>query len=176
MGSYRLTLSVAVLALVAGCADRSAPAGEAPAGERSTVQRVNDGDTLTLSGGDKVRLLQIDAPELLDDCYGRAAHAALKQLVGAGSNVTLVRDLGLDGEDRYGRLLRYVFAGGVNVNVALVRRGAASPYFFRKQRGRYARMLLAAVEAARGARAGYWGSCPRAELNTELGSVTGRRR
>jgi endonuclease YncB( thermonuclease family) len=75
--------------------------------------------------------------------------------------------------DEHGRLLRYVYVGDTNVNVELVRRGAASPYFFRNERGRYADDLLDAVEDARDARRGYWGACPDAELNTGLGSVTG---
>ena len=37
------------------------------------------------------------------------------------------------------------------------------------------RGFLDAVDEARQARRGYWGSCPAAELNTGLGSVTGRR-
>ena len=139
------------------------------------VERVNDGDTLTLANGAKVRLVQVDAPELETDCYGRSALGALAALAPRGTRVRLVRDPRLDDRDRYGRLLRYVFVGDENVNVALVRSGAASPYFFRNERGRYADELLDAVDEARGARRGYWGACPRAELNTGLGSITGRR-
>lgn len=178
MGPNRLTpLLVAALAICcAGCTGAPAPSEEPLTGDRSIVRRVNDGDTLTLGNGDKVRLLQIDAPELVRDCYGRESLGALRKLVAEGTAVTLVRDATLDSEDRYGRLLRYVFVGARNVNVELVRRGAASPYFFRKQRGRYAKELLAAVEVARSRHAGYWKTCPRAELNTGLGSVTGARR
>ena len=62
----------------------------------------------------------------------------------------LVRDPALDATDRYGRQLRYVFAAGTNVNLALVRAGAASPYFFRRERGRYAaRSPATAVAEAR---------------------------
>ena len=139
------------------------------------VERVNDGDTLTLANGAKVRLVQVDAPELETDCYGRPALAALIALVPRGTRVRLLRDPRLDDRDRYGRLLRYVFVGDENVNVALVRSGAASPYFFRNERGRYADELIDAVDEARDARRGYWGACPRAELNTGLGSITGRR-
>jgi endonuclease YncB( thermonuclease family) len=141
--------------------------------EHATVAYVNDGDTLTLSTGARVRLVQIDAPELYDDCYGNAARLALRRLVPNGTRVMLVRDLALDGTDRYGRRLRYVIKGGTNVNVALVRLGAASPYFFRGDRGRYARALEDAVRAARSARRGYWGACPGARLNTGIGSITG---
>lgn len=134
---------------------------------------VNDGDTLRTASGRRVRLVQIDAPELHDDCYGKSALVALRRLAPPGTEITLVRDPALDATDRYGRLLRYVFVSNTNVNLALVRAGAASPYFFRKVRGRYAGELLDAVDEARTARRGLWGSCPRAKLNTGIGSVTG---
>lgn len=117
--------------------------------------------------------MQIDAPELHGDCYGKAALVALRRLAPKGAHIMLVRDPALDATDRYGRQLRYVFMSGTNVNLALVRQGAASPYFFRNERGRYAADLLDAVTAARADRRGYWGACPRAKLETGLGSVTG---
>ena len=167
-----------MLALAAaGCSEpesTSAPTAVAlPAGESATVSYVNDGDTLRTTSGRRVRLLQIDAPELHGDCFGKAALAILRRLAPKGARVTLVRDSALDATDRYGRQLRYVFVAGMNVNVALVREGAASPYFFRNERGRYARTLLDAVNEARAAHRGYWGACPRAELNTGRGSITG---
>ncbi len=121
-----------------------------------------------------MRLLQIDAPELHGDCYGKAALAALRRLVGEGGRVTLVRDPQLDARDGYGRLLRYVFVAGRNLNLVLVREGAASPYFYRRERGRYAAALLDAVAQARASRRGYWEACPGAELDTGVGSITGR--
>ena len=162
------------MALAAGCRTESAPPPPAPAsGEPATVEWVNDGDTVTLVGGRKVRLVQIDAPELRTDCYGRAALRALLGLTPEGTRVVLIRDPALDERDEHGRLLRYVFVGERNVNVELVRRGAASPYYFRNERGRHAKALDDAVEDAQDRRAGYWGACPDAELNTGLGSVTG---
>ena len=174
MGAERLILLLAVALFAAGC--RSGTDTE-PAADtrRAVVEWVNDGDTLTLTSGAKVRLVQVDAPELETDCYGRPALKALIALAPKGTRVRLVRDRSLDDRDRYGRLLRYVFVGTENVNVALVRKGAASPYFFRNERGRYARQLLDAVDEARTAHRGYWGACPLAELNTGLGSITGRR-
>jgi endonuclease YncB( thermonuclease family) len=170
--------TLAVLALgVAGCGEpesTTAPAAVAsPASESATVAYVNDGDTLRTTSGHRVRLLQIDAPELHGDCFGKAALVALRQLAPKGSHITLVRDPALDATDRYGRQLRYVFVPGTNVNIALVRGGAAAPYFFGKGRGRYARDLIDAVEEARAAHRGYWGACPGAKLNTALGSITG---
>ena len=70
----------------------------------------------------------------------------------------LETDARLDQVDRYGRLLRYVNRGRNNVNVELVRRGAAEPYFYRGERGRYASRLLAAARTAKTARRGLWGA------------------
>ena len=53
-------------------------AGAAPRAESGIVASVYDGDTLTLTSGQRVRLLQIDTPELgSGECYSRAARTAL---------------------------------------------------------------------------------------------------
>jgi micrococcal nuclease len=179
VGAWRL-IAVALAAMLAsGCrgsgADHASTTTTPAGATTAVVEWVADGDTLTLTSGEKVRLLQIDAPELETDCYGKPALRALVALTPKGTRVGLARDPSLDERDAYGRLLRYVFVRGENVNVELVREGAASPYFFRKERGRYADSLLDAVDEARRERRGYWGACPGAELNTGLGSVTGRR-
>ena len=114
----------------------------------ATVERVIDGDTLVLRGGAHVRLVQIDAPEAGEECYA-----------GAGSRVELEIDPALDDVDRYGRLLRYIHAGTRNVNLELVRRGAATPWFYGGDRGRYAARFLTATSAARAAKRGMWGAC-----------------
>lgn len=169
-------LAVAGLA-AAGCTTSSPTSSPASTtnspGESAIVARVSDGDTLRITTGRKIRLVQIDAPELHGDCFGKAALAALWKLTPPGARITLVRDPALDSTDRYGRLLRYVFVAGTNVNVALVRRGAASPYFFRGDRGRFARDLVDAVDEARREKRGYWGACPGARLNLGRGSITG---
>lgn len=173
---WAAVVAASALVAVAGCGDTSgssAGPGSSDRGETGVVAYVNDGDTLRLRDGRKVRLVQIDAPELHGDCYGRAARTALRRLAPDGSRVTLERDPVLDARDGYGRLLRYVVVAGRNVNIALVRQGAASPYFFRKERGRHARALLDAVHEARRERRGFWGACPGAELNTGVGSITG---
>jgi micrococcal nuclease len=117
-----------------------------------------DGDTLRLRDGGYVRLVQIDAPEAGEECYAEAATRELVRLVPRGSRIELEADPALDDRDRYGRLLRYVRTP-LNVNVELVRRGAATPYFYDGDRGRYAQRLLAAVATARSARRGMWGAC-----------------
>ena len=152
------TAVVAALAL-ASCA-------QAGSASQLVVARVADGDTLTLTNGSRVRLLQIDSPEVgQGECYAQAARAALLRLAPVGSRVTLEVDPALDRVDRYGRLLRYVRRGPVNVNVELVRRGAAAPYFYGGDRGRYASRLLVAAASARAQHRGLWGASPGTTLD-----------
>lgn len=131
-----------------------------PSRESATVGRIGDGDTLELRGGVRVRLVQIDAPELGErEWFGDEALRELERLLSPGERIELEADPRLDAVDRFGRLLRYVYASDANVNVELVRRGAATPYFRRGVRGRYADDLDAAVDAAREQRHGLWGAC-----------------
>ncbi|HEU0303295.1 MAG TPA: thermonuclease family protein [Gaiellaceae bacterium] len=132
----------------------------------AVVASVTDGDTVRLANGRRVRLLQIDTPEVgTGECFSRAAKKALLRLVPEGSAVGLTSDPALDRVDRYGRLLRYLWRGPSNVNLELVRQGAAAPYFYGGDRGRYASRLLAAAHAAKAARRGLWGACPGTELD-----------
>jgi micrococcal nuclease len=122
--------------------------------------RIGDGDTLDVRSGARVRLLQIDAPELGGaECYAPEARRELERLARPGSRIELESDPRLDDTDRYGRLLRYVHTAERNVNVDLVRRGAATPYFRAGEEGVHADALLDAVEDARRGRRGMWGPC-----------------
>jgi endonuclease YncB( thermonuclease family) len=137
---------------------------------------VADGDTLRLTDGRRVRLVQIDAPESDSECFGRRATRILSTLAPAGTLLELERDPRLDDADRFGRLLRYASVGGETLNVVLVERGAAAPYFFRGSRGRYADELAEAAAAARAAPRGLWAACPRARLDPERTLQTGPQR
>jgi endonuclease YncB( thermonuclease family) len=129
------------------------------------IARVIDGDTVALSNGKKVRLVQIDTPELGGgECYSQAARRALLRLTPVGSTVLLEADPNLDTVDRYGRLLRYVKRKGINVNIRLVLEGAAAPYFYRSERGRHAERLVAAVARAKATKRGFWRACPGTQL------------
>jgi micrococcal nuclease len=147
--------------------------GSTPARPARVVADVTDGDTLRLEDGTRVRLVQIDAPELgSGECFSRKSAAVLGRLAPVGSAVRLRADPALDRTDRYGRALRYVFRGRTNVNLALVRRGAAAPWFFDGDRGRYADRLLAAAEEAQAAGRGLWGACPGTVLDPARGVET----
>jgi len=106
----------------------------------------------------------VDAPELGRECHGDASAADLAGLTPSGTELRLERDPQLDDVDRHGRLLRYVYADETNVNLELVRRGAAAPYFYRGERGRQAARLLDAARDARAGRRGLWGACPGTRL------------
>jgi endonuclease YncB( thermonuclease family) len=106
----------------------------------ATIARVLDGDTIVLTDGRHVRLVQLDAPETdQDECYAAEAKAVLIRLLPFGTEVEIETDPTLDKRDRFGRILAYVARNGTNINLELVREGAASPYFFHGDRGRYAR-------------------------------------
>jgi endonuclease YncB( thermonuclease family) len=147
-------------------AGASATTGESTTTEEAlpVVSRVIDGDTIRLDNGDRVRLVQIDAPEGKGDCYGKKAGKVLRQLLPAGTKVRLEGDPTLDDVDRYGRLLRYVFVNDNNINLVLVTKGAASVWYFHGDRGRYADELLRAAKQASRDRRGAWGACE-AELD-----------
>ena len=162
------------LLLLLACALGTGAAGAQGQGA-AVVASVHDGDTLTLTSGERVRLLQVDTPELgSGECYSRASRTALVALAPVGARVILEIDPALDRTDRYGRLLRYVLRGGTNVNVELVRRGAAAPYFYRGERGRYSGVLLRAAEQARAAKRGLWQACPATRLDPGRAVSTGR--
>ena len=147
----------------------------APISQSGVVASVYDGDTLTLRSGQRVRLLQLDTPELgSGECYSRAARTALLSLMPIGSRVTLETDARLDRVDRYGRLLRYVHRGSLNVNLELVKRGAAAPYFYGGDKGKYANRLLTETQRARAAKRGLWKACPGTRLDPYRAVDTGR--
>jgi micrococcal nuclease len=151
----------------------AAPAAAEPS-QFARIQYVIDGDTVVLANGEHVRLVQIDAPELQErECYGAQARAVLRRLAPPGLTVRVERDPRLDDVDRYGRLLRYLFRGPTNLNLELVREGAATVWFYRHDRGRYASTLLQAGLAARAAHRGLWGACPRTPFDPYHAANTG---
>ncbi len=137
------------------------------------ITSIIDGDTIRLGSGKYVRLIQIDTPELQgDECYAVESQKALANLLNRKGKVRFVTDPELDEIDRYGRLLRYVFVGKRNINLEMVKIGAAAPYFYRSERGRYADQLLKAAKNAQATGIGFWGTCrgttldPNRALNT----------
>jgi endonuclease YncB( thermonuclease family) len=142
------------------------------------VDHVVDGDTIALRDGQRVRLVQIDTPEVYFgvECYGRAASRTTKGLLPVGSRVRLFREPATDGVDEYGRLLRYVVrvSDALDVNIRLVAVGAAAPYFYLGRRGRFAARLEYLARRARARHLGLWGACPRTPYAPNRGVQTRR--
>jgi micrococcal nuclease len=142
------------------------------------IDHVTDGDTVVLRNGRRVRLVQIDTPEVYFgiECYGRKASATTKRLLPPGSRVRLKAELNTDAVDEFGRLLRYVVRvdNGVNGNVRLVAVGAAAPYFYNGRRGTYAARLERLARQAKAKRLGLWGACPRTVYDPNRGIETRR--
>ncbi|HWT92347.1 MAG TPA: thermonuclease family protein [Solirubrobacteraceae bacterium] len=135
----------------------------ASGGERTArVERVVDGDTLKLAGGDRVRLIGVDTPETKKpgtpvQCFGKAASAFTERLV-EGRRVTLAFDA--EREDRYGRLLAYITraSDGLDVNAELVRRGYARTLTIQPN-DRHADEYAALARTARRHGRGLWAAC-----------------
>lgn len=138
------------------------------------ITRIYDGDTFTLSTGEIIRLLQVDAPELRGkECFAVEAQKSLAKLLNSKRNISFKTDPKLDRVDRYGRSLRYLFVGKTNVNLRLVEIGAATPYFYRGQKGDYSEKLLAAAKRAKSKKIGLWKICPETKLNPYKSASTG---
>jgi endonuclease YncB( thermonuclease family) len=128
-----------------------------------TVERVVDGDTFVCRGGERVRFLLIDAPEMAVEPLGPLARDFLAELLPPGIEVSMELDVGE--RDRYGRLLAYVYLpDGRMVNEVLAREGFAQTMVIQPN-VRYVERIRDAVSSARAANAGLWGM-------TDSGSIT----
>ncbi|KAA1376597.1 thermonuclease family protein [Aeromicrobium fastidiosum] len=114
---------------------------------------------------ERVRLIGIDTPELgrdgaADQCHAREATRQMSRLV-KGSRVQLQRDRTQANRDAYGRLLRYVYAGGNRRDVGrtLVANGHGREYTFKGRAYRHRSAHLKAQRSAQKARRGLWGGC-----------------
>jgi micrococcal nuclease len=149
------------------------PPGVPTSAQAAFVDRVVDGDTIRVRvvepGGAidptdsvRVRLLNIDAPELDhpargEDCGAAEAAALVERLTPPGTVVWLVADA--EDRDHYDRPLRAVFtAEGTFVNAEVVRRGWAEVVLF-EPNDRFHERLLPLEAAARDAQRGAWRAC-----------------
>lgn len=133
------------------------PACSASKVMHETVERVNDGDTITLKGGEKVRYLGIDTPEIgfeekPSEPFGREAAALNKELV-LGRRVRL--EVAKERRDRFGRFLAHVFsADDILVGEALLLAGLASCFPFEPHA--YEKRFLKAQRLAMKQQKGRW--------------------
>jgi endonuclease YncB( thermonuclease family) len=119
----------------------------------ATVASVYDGDTFTLSTGDKVRLKLVNTPELKPpEAYGVEAREATTSFL-SGKTVSLL--YGSTQRDGYGRLLAGVKVGEEWLAVHLLERGLAHLFVIPPEDTDLG-PFIAAQERARAARRGIW--------------------
>lgn len=143
--------------------------GDRPA--NATVIEVIDGDTLVVkisNHEERLRLIGIDTPESVatnrpNECFGKEASARLAQLLPTGTKVRVDRDI--EPRDRYDRLLGYLYrtSDGLFVNHDMVASGHAEAVAY-PPNVTMEPMLEQAEDRARGAKAGFWGSCGSADV------------
>ncbi len=129
-----------------------------------TVWNVIDGDTIEISGGDKVRYIGVDAPETnKNECWSAEAEDALQALTPSKAVVCLLPDEGSSPVDPYDRLLRYVFmeedGAWVMQNARLVRQGSARAYHQFLSGKDYAYEIKQAESDAKVDKVGLWFAC-----------------
>lgn len=124
------------------------------------VARVIDGDTIEIEGGERVRYIGIDTPEMAsegkpEECGAEKALEKNRELV-VGKTVELSKDV--SERDKYGRLLRYVWVDGILVNTQLVRLGLAKTTSFPPD-VRFLEEITTAQKEAQKNKAGLWSDC-----------------
>ncbi|MDQ6726951.1 MAG: thermonuclease family protein [Actinomycetota bacterium] len=163
-------LAVAVAGAATGCGRGSTPlpaaaaaSGNLPAGVDLAVQRVIDGDTIVVAGGERVRLIGVDTPETKAPnqpvgCFGEEASRFTTSLLPAGTPVRLVGDA--EQRDKYGRLLAYVYrrSDGLFVNAELLRRGFGQTLTIPPNVA-HTDEFVAIAGRAREANQGLWAAC-----------------
>ncbi|PIZ86915.1 hypothetical protein COX93_02840 [Candidatus Nomurabacteria bacterium CG_4_10_14_0_2_um_filter_30_12] len=125
-----------------------------PIPQRLTVAEVSDGDTLKLSNGKTFRLYGINAPEVKEP-YFEEAKAFTQNLV-LGKEISFEQEAKYK-VDKFGRTLGYVFIGGVNLNIELVKNGLARVVLYEKRaKIKYQDELLFAEKEAKKLKVGVW--------------------
>ena len=96
--------------------------------ERFTVTKIIDGDTFEIVGGDKVRIISVDTPEI-NELYHDEAKKFLDELL-LGKVVRI--EYGKYRRDKYGRLLAYVYLDTLFINKVIIENGLGYLYLFKE--------------------------------------------
>ena len=147
--------------------ERSAPSLPTSGFGNAYIERVVDGDTVVavLDGTAekvKIRLLGVNTPETVDprrpvQCFGKEASAFAKKLLN-NKRVLLKGDLEADEQDKYGRLLRYIFIENdeTSINALLIREGYGFAYTSFPMNKKKKAEFLALERGARESERGLW--------------------
>jgi micrococcal nuclease len=123
------------------------------------IERVVDGDTLVLAGGDRVRLIGVDTPETHHPTkpvqpFGPEAYEFTRGKV-EGKRVQLKFDP-RETKDRYGRTLAYVYIEEEFLNELLIRQGLARALTDYPFSSEMKQVFRAAEAQAKAAKRGVW--------------------
>jgi endonuclease YncB( thermonuclease family) len=103
-----------------------APSAGADTTVVATVDHWSDGDTVVTDLG-RVRLIGVNAPDVHECGYAKATKLA-EALAPTGATVTLTLPASHADTDAYGRLLRYVDVGGVDIGLQQIKKGSQAKY------------------------------------------------
>ena len=120
-----------------------------------SVSRVIDGDTIELSGGERVRYAGIDTPERDRPFYSKAKERNSELLKAGKVEVVVCAE---QPKDKYGRTLAWVYSGGVDVSAALLKEGLARTLSIPPCGLVKYKEYKALEKGARAANKGVWGS------------------
>ncbi len=123
------------------------------------VERVVDGDTLVITGGERIRLIGVDTPETKHPTkppqpFGKEAYEFTRRTV-EGKRVQIKFDP-RETKDRYGRTLGYVYVDGEFLNELLLRQGLARAMLNYPFSAEMKTVFRNAEAAAKTARRGVW--------------------
>lgn len=169
-------VAAALMIVLAGCTEPKTSSSpqtetetttEAPkiVGEQVEVVSVIDGDTMKVKYNGKVssvRFLLIDAPEmhhktLGEQPFGKQAQTRNRELIDHAKVVSLEFDTtGGDKEDKYGRLLAYVYADGKSVQEQLIREGLVRVGYVYNKKAVHLQEYYKAQDEAKAEKRGIW--------------------
>ena len=171
MGRHRklgsIALVIFILLLTAGCL---------AAQTWHEVKWVDDGDTIVLTTGQRIRFIGINAPEIdhkdqKAQPYGYKAKSFNKNLLRSHK---IRIELDTERTDQYGRMLAYIFLpDGSFLNSRLLRNGLAF-YLYRMPNVKYDQILFQAQLAAMASGQGLWHDWQE-KKDRYIGNQTSRR-
>lgn len=160
------SLLVAMLMVLTACTESatSDEQGDSTVGESVEVISVTDGDTMkVMYKGEQrnVRFLLIDAPEMHhktygEQPYGKEAQQLNRTILNEAKSVSIEFDETGDREDKYDRLLAYVYADGQSVQEQLIESGYVRVGYVYNKQAAYLEDYEKAQEKAKSENRGIW--------------------
>lgn len=119
--------------------------------EEVFVTQIIDGDTITVEGGARIRLLGIDAPEKGKEFYEESKNFLEDKIL--HKNINLEKDV--TDKDRYDRFLRYIWLDDSLINAEIVRAGLAIAKYYGDDT-KYQQLIANAEQQAMTEKIGVW--------------------